>query len=91
MTGPEHYREAEEAIKASTFAYQKWGEGIVPLDRTDADLLEASLWEIRRAQVHALLALAAATALPRAVAGDMMEDDCESWLAVVEARRVASP
>ncbi len=60
MTGPEHYREAENALTASTWQYQKWGEGDGPTLGEDA--LRGSLWEMRRAQVHATLALAAAVA-----------------------------
>ncbi len=58
MTGPEHYREAEEAIKASTWQRQQWGEiGATPKQARDA--YRAYMWEIARAQVHATLALAA--------------------------------
>jgi hypothetical protein len=43
MTGPEHYRKAEELLE-------------------DAESSGAE-WPVRKAQVHAILALAAATAL----------------------------
>lgn len=78
MTGPEHYKEAEEAIRASTYQRQEWGEG------KGENFLDGAIWEMRRAQVHALLALAAATALPPAVAGQMMDDDCAAWTDVLE-------
>jgi hypothetical protein len=49
MTGPEHYQEAEQAISAATWQRQQEYD-------SGAD------WELRRAQVHATLALAAAAA-----------------------------
>lgn len=58
MTGPEHYREAQEAMQASTWQRQQWGEGM------GQSFLDGAFWEMRRAQVHAVLALTAATALP---------------------------
>lgn len=50
MTGTEHYREAEWHLQRSAKS---------DTDRTD----ELSAWHQRQAQVHATLALAAATAL----------------------------
>jgi hypothetical protein len=68
VTGPQHYRAAEKGIEASTWQRQKWGE----LEAADSDAaaaaLEAVEWELQRAQVHATLALAAATADPFALA-----------------------
>ena len=58
MTGPEHYRAAENALDASVFAYQRWGES------GDKDDLKSAMWEQGIAQVNATLALAAATADP---------------------------
>ncbi|MFF7829771.1 hypothetical protein ACFZCM_31600 [Streptomyces rochei] len=53
MTGPEHYREAERLLSVATSSDQTTYEGENPeADRTIAE-----------AQVHATLALAAATAL----------------------------
>lgn len=49
MTGPEHYREAEEMLISARNA------------RSDADPADVSL-VLQHAQVHATLALAAATA-----------------------------
>jgi hypothetical protein len=54
MTGPEHYREAERLAKQA-FAFS---------DDPTADLWrEVAALELAAAQVHATLALAAATAL----------------------------
>lgn len=79
MTGPEHYREAENALAAAEYQYQRWGS------TTDRDNLRASQWELRRAQVHATLAHTAATALEFATLGTLPEDDCKGWLAAVAA------
>lgn len=53
MTGPEHYREAERLITESYGIIRPNDEGPCEADRLLAE-----------AQVHATLALAAATALP---------------------------
>ncbi|NUS76669.1 MAG: hypothetical protein HOV70_10780 [Streptomyces sp.] len=53
MTGPEHYREAERLIAESHAILRPHDEGPCEADRSLAE-----------AQVHATLALAAATALP---------------------------
>ncbi|POG47133.1 hypothetical protein BV881_12405 [Streptomyces sp. ZL-24] len=53
MTGPEHYREAERLIAESYAILRPHDEGPCEADRSLAE-----------AQVHATLALAAATALP---------------------------
>ncbi len=71
MTGPEHYKEAEEAIRASTWQRQEWGEG-----KGDS-FIEGACWEMHRAQVHALLALAAATI--SAGYGHLSIPDDEAW------------
>lgn len=73
MTGPEHYKEAEQAIRASTWQRQEWGEG-----KGDT-FLDGAIWEMRRAQVHALLALAAATAQPAMVNGNILDEDSLEW------------
>lgn len=52
MNGREHFAEAEQAIAASTYSYQHWGQ------EGDDDLLRAATWEMQRAHVHATLALA---------------------------------
>jgi hypothetical protein len=54
MTGPEHWREAEKHLTAAA--------GI----ETDGADDSASAWHQRQAQVHATLAVAAATANPLA-------------------------
>jgi hypothetical protein len=58
MTGPEHFRDAQQYAEASVYAYQKWGE------RADAAEFDAAMWQQGMAQVHATLALAAAMADP---------------------------
>ncbi len=58
MTGPEHWREAEEHLA--------FAAGI----ETDGDQDGMSAWHQRQAQVHAMLAHVAATALPGEHAGD---------------------
>jgi hypothetical protein len=55
MTGPEHFRAAEDHL-----------DDAVTLDEGD---MEASAWHQRQAQAHATLALAAATALNDADGG----------------------
>ena len=55
MNGPEHHSEAEQALKASTYQRQLWGEGRA------TDVYRAAMWEMHRAQVHATLALAKVT------------------------------
>lgn len=53
MTGPEHYREAERLLAESRTILRPNDEGHCEADRSIAE-----------AQVHATLALAAATAIP---------------------------
>jgi hypothetical protein len=72
-TGPEHYREAERELDAF---------GLVSADLKGLDLLAVTKMHaaMARAQVHATLALAAATAnLPI----DLGEDATEDWRAAV--------
>lgn len=73
MTGPEHYREAERLIVEAR-------EVDVAADDLD---LKAALWALSAAQVHATLALAAATGLGHA-GFDEPGPDTYAW------RRVAS-
>lgn len=85
MTGPEHYREAERLIAAHTEALQFANANAPDGDslRKAAPMADALLVS---AQVHATLALAAATSFPAVVAyygGD--ESDSREW-----ARTVAS-
>ena len=72
MTGPEHYREAEALLTQAT-TYHK-GD-----DTTTIDVLALSA-----AQVHATLALAAATAAEQATAydGDERHERSRSWAGV---------
>ena len=61
MTGPEHYREAEALARtALNWMGGEWG----PEDMTPAERLARKNSDLAKAQVHATLALAAATADP---------------------------
>lgn len=79
MTGPEHYHEAEQLISVTT----------IP---ADPDLGEPAeqIWpsgdDIALAQVHATLALAAATALAGEVS--MTRADGDAWYAVAASPTV---
>jgi hypothetical protein len=63
MNGPEHYRMAEQLVAESMSELRPHDEGHCEADRT-----------IAAAQVHALLALAAATALPTGAVGSAARD-----------------
>ncbi|WP_084518046.1 hypothetical protein [Microtetraspora niveoalba] len=63
MTGPEHYREAERLLVGC-----KTQDGALLIEEGTAEVLAA-------AQVHATLALAAATALLSPVAAGGYDDD----------------
>lgn len=67
MTGPEHFREAEMHLKWSTEVLG------------DEDIAEPAGWHQRQAQVHATLALAAATALGRWTESGMPQPDRMDW------------
>ncbi|MEW2127065.1 hypothetical protein AB0891_25430 [Streptomyces sp. NPDC007259] len=54
MTGPEHYREAERHLSAASFTTGPIGDVVHP---------KGAAHHLAMAQVHATLALAAATAL----------------------------
>jgi hypothetical protein len=69
MTGPEHYREAEKLVF--------YAENHVP----DDEPAQAAI--VARAQVHATLALAAATALGREM--KMHAVDAEPWMRMLSA------
>jgi len=71
MTGPEHYRRAEQLIKSSTSTNQL---GVQIVTRPEF---------ITVAQTHALLALAAATALD--------SDHREEWLDVAGSSPAPNP
>ena len=76
MTGPEHYREAERLIAEITHA-----GALLPQSRVlnAGDHGGVLAW----AQVHATLALAAATALPNV--GEMFVVDHDAWCDAVSA------
>lgn len=65
-TGPEHYRQAEAIVAASADAlaseHRSWQLGTSNADKYDR-VVRASALAMEQAQVHATLALAAATAL----------------------------
>lgn len=67
MTGPEHYRKAERLLAESQTILRPNDEGPCEADRTIAE-----------AQVHATLALAAATAAQDTAAG-MTQEDHRAW------------
>ncbi|MGY1500843.1 hypothetical protein ACW4TU_30400 [Streptomyces sp. QTS52] len=70
MTGPEHYREAERLLKESHTILRPHEEGPCEADRTIAE-----------AQVHATLALAAATALTTPVRSSPPRNATNEWSA----------
>ncbi|MGY5033254.1 hypothetical protein ACWC9U_20645 [Streptomyces sp. 900116325] len=77
MTGPEHYREAERlAARAHHFTY---GDGADPA-------VGAAL--AAEAQVHATLAVAAATAMGGAASGGMPPVDFRAWVATCGVQEV---
>lgn len=71
MTGPEHYLEAERLMKGCKNSY-----GALVIEDGTAEVLAA-------AQVHATLALAAATAMGSPVDGEgdsgLPPRDCKAW------------
>ncbi|MDX3019917.1 hypothetical protein [Streptomyces acidiscabies] len=69
MTGPEHYREAERLLAAASASTETTYGGNNP----EADR------DIAAAQVHATLALAAATALQGTPTGAMPSTDLTAW------------
>jgi hypothetical protein len=68
MTGPEHYREAERLLAESRTELRPNDEGHCEADRTIAE-----------AQVHATLALAAATALIDETSRSDCFDNYRAW------------
>ena len=76
MTGPEHYRMAEKRMEFASKVARP-GSG-----HTDEDATRLVGLSLQRAQVHATLALAAATALGREGAGRMLPSkDRDAWFA----------
>jgi hypothetical protein len=74
MTGPEHYAKAEEHLTLAATI------------ETDGHDDSMSAWHQRQAQVHATLALAAATALPHA--GELPVADHDAWWAAAGSEPV---
>lgn len=73
MTGPEHYREAERHLSAGSYTKRLGGAPSNP---------EASAHHLAMAQVHATLALAAATAMGAPVEDDLAGftvEDRDAW------------
>jgi hypothetical protein len=70
MTGPWHYREAEVLAGSASKWLTEWG----PVDMTSAERLDRKNSDLAAAQVHATLALAAATALPGEHPGDWQRE-----------------
>jgi hypothetical protein len=77
MTGPEHYTAAERLADQA----HHWTYG----DGSDAEVGAALAAE---AQVHATLALAAATAM--AVAGEMPPRDADAWYRAAGTKSLAA-
>ncbi|MFJ2630924.1 hypothetical protein ACIO6U_03030 [Streptomyces sp. NPDC087422] len=78
MTGPEHYTEAERLIAGRHFPAD-------PDLGDPASYHPATADDIAQAQVHAILALAAATALAASPAGHMPIADYNAWRATAHA------
>lgn len=83
MTGPEHYRQAEELLGQLRKAQSSMSSSVSP-ERVAAVMAEA--------QVHATLALAAATAMNDAESG-MSIPDYQEWdkAAGAKANKPADP
>ena len=77
MTPAEHRREAEKALSASEWQRQRWGE-FSPGPDADA-AFDACMWEMRRAEVHALLALSAPPPAPRPAGAPVPAPKPGSW------------
>jgi hypothetical protein len=94
MTGPEHYREAERLLEHANSTYLDSSDDPAPRAEyaTEAEYFEAlqisndlheqamrtAAWTTAQAQVHATLALAAATALNDAEDG-MPVSEFQAW------------
>lgn len=79
MTGPEHYREAERLLEGC-----KNSHGALVIEDGTAEVLKA-------AQVHATLALAAATALNRPDGEGMVREDYREWMRTASAKPLKDP
>jgi hypothetical protein len=79
-TGPENYREAERLVDSAYRMPDQYGEAA-----------EAARQDLMAAQVHATLALAAATALGREGEGTLPSQDRHAWFnAAAECRKAQS-
>jgi hypothetical protein len=76
MTGPQHYTEAEKLIVAANKRMDSGTFLQVPRIRTQL---------LAEAQVHATLALTAATVQPHLAAGDLAEHQDTAWRQAVVA------
>lgn len=72
MNGPEHYREAEQRLRASDYQRQRAGS-------VGSDDLSDAMHEAAVAQVHATLALAAVTALSVTENYFEVDADAQAW------------
>lgn len=78
MTGPEHYREAERLQhQADTWENADTGW---KADMSGEERIARRMADLADAQVHATLALAAATALNRPDGEGMVRDDYREWM-----------
>lgn len=91
MTGPEHYREAERLVRLVTVRTDPGHDGGGHQDSRDSDVVFAHDDDIlAAAQVHAMLALAAATALfGSGEAGQPISDD-QAWRDAASTKAVAT-
>jgi hypothetical protein len=78
MTGPEHYRAAERLLSDASFT-SITGTPVTREGRPVEPRIHATLIDL--AQVHATLALAAATAMGSTRTGAMPAADYEDWRA----------
>lgn len=81
MTGPEHYREAERLLAS----YNR----PVVLKWSDKQVADAAKINLAEAQVHATLALAAATAHPAIEGYVGSNDDARAWTNVTAPSNAA--
>lgn len=86
MNGPEHYREAERLANLLDDAMDSVDEAEKLGDRTDAEMiLRIAEAGFAAAQVHATLALAAATLQAGSLRN--FENTVDAWAPLVAARR----
>ena len=85
MNGPEHYREAERLLRDASCLGER-GNRYYPEGDGQSSAIAA-------AQVHATLALAAATAGPfvEVSVGEAFSEDMRGWAVVTAPERVATP